>query len=111
MPVLTEREIAELQDLASEYLRSERPTAKLIEPLGAGASAAVFEFHDGPSRFALKAYSPTFFSGEGGPAERRRLKLQEQLIGHACSTLVQFYRISFHEPTCFIEMEHVAGFD
>jgi len=111
MPTLSETEIATLRGLANEYLRSQRPRAKLIEPLGAGASAAVFEVQEDSSSFALKVYLPAFFSTDGGPAELRRLKLQEQLIGHACPTLVQIQRIVFHEPTWFIEMEHVAGSD
>jgi hypothetical protein len=111
MAALTETEIEGLRTLAQAFLRVTGRTAILNNALGAGASAAVFELIDGTERRALKVYSPAFFSGEGGPAEMRRIKLQEELIGHACPNLVQLLRVTLHEGTCFVEMEHVGGVD
>jgi eukaryotic-like serine/threonine-protein kinase len=111
MAALTEIEIEGLRTLAEAFLHVTGRTAVLNNALGAGASAAVFEMIDGIERRALKVYLPAFFSGEGGPAEMRRIKLQEELIGHTCPNLVQILRVSLHGKTCFVEMEHVGGVD
>jgi serine/threonine protein kinase len=111
MAVLNETEIESLRALAEQYVRSERIGANLGELLGAGASAAVFDMTAGKDRLALKVYSPSFFSTDGGPAELRRLRLQEQLIGHGCPNLVQLRGVTFFNTTCFVEMEHVEGND
>src|SRR5689334_16318808 len=109
MAVLKDKEVLELQALAETYIHAERPTAKIKDVLGAGASAAVFDLEDGLDRLALKVYSPAFLSGDNGLAERRRLKLQESLVGHTCPSLVQLFRVTSYESTCFVEMERVAG--
>ncbi len=111
MAALTETEIDALRTLAERFLRGKRRSARLIDTLGAGASAAVFELQDGGATLALKVYSPALFKTAGGPAELRRLNLQEQLIGHKCPNLVQLHRVSFFGETCFVEMEQVIGSD
>ena len=73
--------------------------------LSAGGSAAVFRV-EGPSGVrAFKCFAPAFLSGAGGAAERRRLDVQRRLIGHACPTLIQTFRIQEAEGTAFTEME------
>jgi len=111
MAVLTETEIEALRVLAEKFIQTNSSSTTLNETLGAGASAAVFELKDGSTTRALKVYSPEFFKSDGGPAELRRVKLQETLIGHGCASLVQLHRVSSFEQTCFVEMEHVGGFD
>lgn len=75
--------------------------------LSAGGSAAVFRVEGASGVRAFKAFVPDFLSGAGGAAERRRLDVQRRLIGHACPTLVQTFRIEEAEGTAFTEMEFV----
>jgi eukaryotic-like serine/threonine-protein kinase len=75
--------------------------------LSAGGSAAVFRVEGASGVRAFKAFVPDFLNGAGGAAERRRLDVQRRLIGHACPTLVQTFRIEEAEGTAFTEMEFV----
>jgi len=104
--------MAEMTEVQLEDLRKRCETYaghrgyKLKERLGFGGSAAVFHAETNAGDIALKVYLPEFLVGDGGAAERRRIELQRQLIGHTCSSLVQLRQVSYEEETCFIEMEY-----
>jgi eukaryotic-like serine/threonine-protein kinase len=107
MPGLEQSVIDDLEVRLKRYLYSlgGYGTPKF---LSAGGSAAVFRV-EGPSGVrAFKCFAPAFLSGAGGAAERRRLDVQRRLIGHACPTLVQTFRIQEAEGTAFTEMEFVT---
>jgi hypothetical protein len=121
MAELNDETVARLQHLARDFLGGRVHTA-LGREIGRGASAAVFELYLGEEKRALKVYEPTFLTGEDGPAEIRRLRLQQSLIGHACPELVQILAIHpdgalsaagalSEGATCFVEMEYAAGLD
>jgi serine/threonine-protein kinase len=96
--------------MAEQFLAG-RQNSILGKTLGQGASAAVFEVLDGSGKSALKVYEPEFLQGDGGPAERRRLRLQKTLVGHSCPQLVQLLDVCETEQTCFVEMEYAPGID
>lgn len=73
--------------------------------LKAGGSAAVFRVESEWGTRAFKAFNPAYLIGPGGDAERRRLQVQRRLIDHACSSLIQTYRVVEAEDTAFMEME------
>ena len=56
---------------------------------------------------AIKVYDPRFLTDTNAPAEQRRLALQQSLIGHNCTPLVQIYAIQEDLDTAFVEMEFV----
>jgi eukaryotic-like serine/threonine-protein kinase len=106
MPALAQPVIDDLEVRLNRYLAS---IGGYGAPkfLSAGGSAAVFRV-EGPSGVrAFKCFVPAFLSGASGAAERRRLDVQRRLIGHACPTLVQTFRIEEAEGTAFTEMEFV----
>ncbi len=104
MPSLDEPIIKALTDRLKAYLAAHGldydPTF-----LNAGASAAVFRVDTPGGVRAYKVFDPRFLAGDGGVAERKRLRLQEALIGHACEHLIEIYSVSEAEQTAFIEME------
>jgi eukaryotic-like serine/threonine-protein kinase len=106
MPALEQSVIDDLEGRLKRYLANlggyEAPKF-----LSAGGSAAVFRVEGVSGVRAFKAFVPDFLSGAGGAAERRRLDVQRRLIGHACPTLVQTFRIDEAEGTAFTEMEFV----
>nr|WP_165493102.1 protein kinase [Hylemonella gracilis] len=101
---MTEFQLEELQRQCATYSASRG--YKLGGRLGFGGSAAVFCAETSSGDVAIKVYLPEFLSGKGGTAERRRIELQRQLIGHTCSSLVQLRYVSFEQETCFIEMDY-----
>lgn len=106
MPGLEQSVIDDLEGRLKRYLAS---LGGYGAPkfLNAGGSAAVFSVEGTSGVRAFKAFVPDFLSGAGGAAERRRLDVQRRLIGHACPTLVQTFRIDEAEGTAFTEMEFV----
>ncbi|MES2841776.1 MAG: protein kinase [Pseudomonadota bacterium] len=83
----------------------------VVKCAGSGGSAAVFQMHSVDNDIALKVYDPSFFEGDGGPAERRRIELQRKLIGHACESLVGVLQVDYEEETCFIQMSYIPWKD
>lgn len=106
MPALEQSVIDDLEGRLNRYLTS---LGGYGAPkfLSAGGSAAVFRVEGASGVRAFKAFVPALLSGVGGAAERRRLDVQRRLIGHACPTLVQTFRIEEAEGTAFTEMEFV----
>src|SRR5260221_8702278 len=110
MPELDQKSVSTLRAIAEQFLAGRR-NSTLGKTIGQGASAAVFEILDGSEKRALKVYAPEFLQGDGGPAERRRLRLQKTLVAHSCAQLVQLLDICEAEQTCFVEMEYAPGLD
>lgn len=106
MPALEQSVIDDLEERLTRYLTC---LGGYGAPkfLSAGGSAAVFRVEGTVGIRAFKAFVPALLSGAGGAAERRRLDVQRRLIGHACPTLVQTFRIEEAEGTAFTEMEFV----
>jgi serine/threonine protein kinase len=115
MSELDDKTVARLRELARGFIEG-RVNASLGAEVGRGASATVFELFLDEEKRALKVYEPGFLTGEDGPAEIRRLRLQKTLIGHDCHELVQVLDVHMADvnsaqATCFVEMEYVAGLD
>lgn len=75
--------------------------------LDAGGSAAVFKVPTPEGARAFKVFDPKFINDPNNLAEKRRLELQERLIGHDCPFIVQTYRVVEAYNTAFIEMEFI----
>ena len=105
MPDLSQQLVEELRlKLQKNLFRQGRNLD--IEYKAAGGSAAVFKVTiDGVVR-AYKVFDPKLISGEVDSADNRRLKIQQQLIGHDCKYLIQTYSIYKAEDTAFVEMEY-----
>lgn len=97
--------LKELQPRAEKYLAMSG--AKIVEPIAAGGSAAVYIAQRGDKVFAVKVYDPALLQGKNGAAERKRIELQRDLKGHTCRFLVQIHEITLNDDGCFIEMEYV----
>lgn len=106
MPDLASEIIEDLTKRASQFLTA-NGGYKHLDFLAAGGSAAVYRVVRNGKTSALKAFSPHFFSGDGGDAERHRLDVQKRLIGHGCASLVQTYQVIEAEGTAFVEMEYI----
>lgn len=97
--------IVRLRPLADGYAK--RKSGRVVEPIDAGGSAAVYIAEKPEGRFALKVYAPELLEGKNGAAELKRIELQRKLIGHSCTYLVQLYDVHVDENGCFVEMEYV----
>ncbi|QKL55221.1 protein kinase [Ralstonia solanacearum] len=105
MPEMSEEQLRAMRALAENHARSKG--WKVGKALGSGGSAAVFAVQTPGEELAVKVYEPSFFEEENGPAERHRLELQQQLIGHDCPSLVSIRAIEFSLGTCFMSMEYL----
>ena len=77
------------------------------EFLDAGGSAAVFKVPTPTGARAFKVFDPALITDGEDSADRRRLELQRQLIGHDCPYLIQTYKVENDMGTAFVEMEFV----
>lgn len=107
MPALEEATISDITSRLHIYLKSLGGYGE-PEYLNAGGSAAIYKVDGTEGTRVFKVFNPSFFSGPGGEAERRRLEVQRHLIGHKCSSLVQTYRVEEAQSTAFIEMEFIS---
>jgi serine/threonine-protein kinase len=106
MPALDQKTIDDLTDRLWRFLTA-TGGADEVQFLDAGGSAAVFRVRRGADVRAVKGFDPALFDGPGGAADRRRLEVQRRLVGHACPSLIQTYRVDESEGTAFIEMEFI----
>lgn len=104
MPPLDETMVNSLKDRLKAHLSTLGLNCHPVF-LNAGASAAVFQVITPSGLRAYKVFDPRFLDGVGGDAERKRLRLQEKLAGHACEHLIKIYGVMEAENTAFIEME------
>ncbi len=106
MPELEQKVVSDLTERLGAYLKD---IGGYGSPryLTAGGSAAVFRVDSDQGPRAFKAFNPELFSGPRGDADRRRLDVQRRLIGHACESLIQTYRVDEGHGTAFMEMEFV----
>jgi eukaryotic-like serine/threonine-protein kinase len=95
--------LASLEDLAKQYIANYHGTIEKL--IGNGGSAAVFKASTPKATIALKVYDPKFLAGDNGPSERKRIELQQKLIGQTCSSLVDTLKIETVFDTCFVAME------
>jgi serine/threonine protein kinase len=107
MAEMSPEKLIEVKALTVQYV--EQRQWKLGKTLGSGGSAAVFVIERAEGKLALKTYDPSFFDEKNGPSEKRRIVLQEQLIGHSCESLVQIEEVEFANGTCYMLMEYVPG--
>jgi serine/threonine protein kinase len=72
-----------------------------------GASAAVYCIEANGKAEALKIYDPEFFKGANALIETKRIELQQQLIGHGCSHLVDVKEAGeiVEDRTWYLRME------
>lgn len=106
MPALDVEIVKDLEVRLSRYL-SKREGYGDIRFLNAGGSAAVFRATGPEGARVFKLFNPAFFNGGAAAAERRRLELQQRLIGHSCGPLVQTFAAEEAEGTAVVEMEFV----
>lgn len=107
MPDVEQSVIDDITNRLKKYLQKQEGYDE-PEYLGAGGSAAVYRVNCKEGARVFKGFNPSFFEGDSGAAERRRLDVQRRLIGHQCSSIVQTYRVEEAEGTAFIEMEFLS---
>lgn len=107
MPALSDEVIADLTQRVNSYVDS-KSNFENPRYLASGGSAAIFKVNRAGQPYAIKVYDPSLFSGAAGDAELRRLRLQRELIGHACENLVAIDNIEEAFGTAFVEMEFIA---
>ena len=106
MPALDKDMIEKLEEKVNSYLKK-KVGYKFDSYVNSGASAAIFKVTSPEGDRAVKVFDPKFFSGPKRESERKRLALQESLIGHKCQNLVTVYAVEEAEDTAFMEMEFV----
>jgi serine/threonine protein kinase len=100
--------VRELRPRAQKLCRLKGWT--FVAPLGAGATAAVYEVVVGNRPRALKIYSPRFLKGRDGPLVQKRLKLVlDTLANHDCEHLVQIYEGGEAEGISYMLMQRAPG--
>lgn len=97
------------REIAARWCRDRGATWTLVDRLGVGGTAPVFEVQspDGPR--ALKIYDPKFSSGELGDIEYERIQKQLTLRGHDCPSLVQVYDGGIFADRLYLLMSRAAG--
>lgn len=106
MPGMSPEQLKDAGERLGKYL-SERPGYELLSYIDSGGSASIYKVGTPHGVRVVKVYDCRFFEGTSADAERRRLKLQLDLVGHPCPTLVQIYEVTEAHGTAFIEMEFV----
>ena len=91
MPDLEKNIVDDITTRLKKYLRQLDGYGE-PEYLGSGGSAAVYRVNCATGAHVFKGFNPLFFRENSCAAERRRLEIQRQLIGHQCPSLVQTYR-------------------
>ncbi len=97
---------SDIEERLSRYLL-EREGYAVPKFVDSGGSAALYRVESPQGLRAIKVYDPAFLVGPAAAAEKRRLELQRALIGHACPTLVQIFKVDEAEGTAFVEMEFI----
>lgn len=106
MPDLSRAVIEDIENRLVTYLQ-QRGKYDAPKYIAAGGSAAVFKVYGPEGYRAFKVFDPTLIAEEADTPDKRRLELQQRLIGHDCSNLVQTYTVDIALGTAFIEMEFV----
>ena len=94
---------------AERWCESRGPGCSLVNQLGQGGTAPVFEIDSPEGKRALKLYSAEFSAGQKGEVEQLRVKQQLGLIGHDCPSLVQIYDGGEFEGRLFLLMGRASG--
>ena len=96
-------------DIAYRWCQRKGAGWQLVDQLGVGGTAPVFELTtpDGPR--ALKVYDPKFSTGQLGDIEHDRIQQQLRLRNHNCRSLVQVYDGGFTDDRLFLLMSRAPG--
>jgi serine/threonine-protein kinase len=81
----------------------------VLQQLGEGGTASVFEVASPGGPRALKLYSVAFSAGEKGEIENKRISVQIALKDHDCLSLVQVYDGGKFEDRLFVLMSRAPG--
>jgi serine/threonine protein kinase len=81
----------------------------VLDQLGQGGTAPVFEVMSPSGPRALKIYDAEFSSGKKGEIELSRIEHQLTLRGHSCPYLVQVYEGGEFERRLFLLMSRAPG--
>ena len=95
--------------IATRWCQAKGDGWSLVEQLGVGGTAPVFEVTspDGPR--ALKIYDRKFSSGKLGDIEHNRIQQQLSLKNHDCRSLVQVYEGGKTENRHYLLMSRAPG--
>lgn len=80
---------------------------EVVDEIGKGNSASVFQLSDHRRSAALKVYHPRFFHGAHALVERRRVSDQMTLQGHQHPNLIDFLDAGPIEDTYYMLMEYL----
>lgn len=109
MPDLPAEVVEELENIANRYVKEHIPGASLQTPrIGVGGSAAVFKVSTRYGDEALKILNPTLFSDHAGTASNYRVSLQQKLVNHDCSSLIDVKAVEIFENTCVCRMAYLS---
>ena len=95
--------------IATRWCQRKGAGWELVDQLGVGGTAPVFEVTspDGPR--ALKVYDLKFSSGQLGDIEHHRIEQQLRLQNHDCRSLVQVYDGGLTDDRLFLLMSRAPG--
>ena len=96
-------------ELARRWCQRKGPGWHLVDQLGVGGTAPVFELTSPAGPRALKVYDPKFSTGQLGDIEHHRIKQQLRLKNHDCRSLVQVYEGGFTDHRLFLLMSRAPG--
>ncbi|MCC8536051.1 protein kinase [Xanthomonas axonopodis pv. poinsettiicola] len=106
MPDLSQEVLLDIDERLGRYLTT-RHGYYTPNYIASGGSAATYSVMTPAGKRAIKVYDPKLLEGPASKAEKRRLELQRNLIGHGCEQLVTVYSVIETEKTAFIEMEFI----
>ena len=100
---------ADAWDIAARWCQAQGDDWTLLDQLGAGGTAPVFEVLSPCGPRALKIYDEKFSSGQLGDIEQQRIQQQLCLKNHDCSSLVQVYAGGTFDGRLFLLMSRAPG--
>ena len=96
-------------DIAARWCQTKGDGWALVDQLGIGGTAPVFEVQSPYGLRALKIYDEKFSSGELGEIEHNRIQQQLRLKDHECPSLVHVYEGGPTEDRLYLLMSRAPG--
>ena len=101
--------LSDAWDIADRWCHDKGDGWALLDQLGVGGTAPVFEVQSPYGLRALKIYDEKFSSGELGEIEYNRIQQQLRLKDHECPSLVNVYEGGRTEGRLYLLMSRAPG--
>lgn len=103
------KDAIESLECAQRWCASKGEGWSVVDRLGKGGTAPVFEIATPIGVRALKMYDVEFSNGKLGAIELKRIEKQLELCGHDCDSLVQVYEGGRFENRLYLLMSRAPG--